>query len=255
MTRSGVDRAEILRGERAHRHGHGLRTGIAAHGGDDGHEHGKRHHLLDGGVEQADHEGGEDRRAEIDEQPDEAVLGGLPDRVGHRFAGHAAEPQDIFGGFLLDDLDHVVGGDHADQPLIRIDHRRRGEIVALEGARHLLLVGRHVDRMNVAVGDLFDVDRPLGAQQPIERHRAHQVEGGIDDEDLIEAVRQILRVAHVVDGLPHRPERRHGDEIGLHDAAGGVLGIFEAPLDRRPLEGGSLARMSVWSCLSRSSMT
>ena len=26
-----VDRAEILRGERAHRHGHGLRPGIAAH--------------------------------------------------------------------------------------------------------------------------------------------------------------------------------------------------------------------------------
>ena len=62
----------------------------------------------------------------------------------------------------------------------------------------------------------------------------------IVDEHLVEAVRQILRVAHVVDGLPHRPEGRHGDEIGLHDAAGGVLGIFEASLDGRPLEGGKL---------------
>ena len=74
----GVDRAELLRGERAHRHGHGLRAGIAAHRGDDRHQHGKRHHLLDGGVEQADHLGGEDGGAEIDEQPEEAVLGGLP---------------------------------------------------------------------------------------------------------------------------------------------------------------------------------
>ena len=52
---------------------------------------------------------------------------------------------------------------------------------------------------------------------------AHQVIGRIDDEDLVEAVGQILGLAHIVDRLPDRPERRHGDEIGLHDAAGGVL--------------------------------
>ena len=51
----GVHRAEVLRGERAHRHRHGLRPGIAAHRRHDRHEHGERHHLLDGGVEQADH--------------------------------------------------------------------------------------------------------------------------------------------------------------------------------------------------------
>ena len=66
------------------------------------------------------------------------------------------------------------------------------------------------------------------------------MKGRIDDEHLIEAVGQILGIAHIVDGLPNRPERRHGDEIGLHDAAGRVLGIFEAPLDGRPLEGRKL---------------
>ena len=66
------------------------------------------------------------------------------------------------------------------------------------------------------------------------------MKGRIDDEDLVEAVGQILGIAHIIDGLPHRPERRHGDEIGLHDAAGRVLGIFEAPLDGRPLEGRKL---------------
>ena len=40
----------------------------------------------------------------------------------------------------------------------------------------------------------------------------------------------------IVDGLPHRPERRHGDEIGLHDAAGRVFRIFEAALERDALE-------------------
>ena len=119
-----VDRAEVLGGERAHRHGHGLRAGVAAHGGHDRHQHGERHHLLDGGVEQADHERGEDRRAEIDEQPDEAMLGRLPDGVGHRLSRDAAEPQDILRRLFLDNLYYVVGGDHAHQPPIRIDHRR-----------------------------------------------------------------------------------------------------------------------------------
>ncbi len=70
----------------------------------------------------------------------------------------------------------------------------------------------------------------------IERDRAEQMIGGIDHEDLVEAVGQIVGLAHVVDRLPDRPERRHGDEIGLHDAAGGVLGIFEAALERDALE-------------------
>ena len=157
----GVDRAEVLRCERAHRHRHGLRPGIAAHGRDDRHEHGERHHLLDGGVEQADHPGGEDCRAEIDQQPDEAVLGGLPDGIRHGLAGDAAKAQNILRCLFLDDLDHVVGGDDAEQPLVGIDHGRRGEIVALEGARHLLLVRGDRNRMNFAFGDLLDIDRPL----------------------------------------------------------------------------------------------
>ena len=61
--------------------------------------------------------------------------------IGDRLAGHAAHPQDVLRRLLLHDLDHVVGGDHPDQPAVGVDHRRRGEIVALELARHLLLVG------------------------------------------------------------------------------------------------------------------
>src|SRR5659263_615240 len=46
----------------------------------------------------------------------------------------------------------------------------------------------------------------------------------------------------MIERLPHRPEGRHGDEIGLHDAAGGVLGIFEASLERRALQGRQLGK-------------
>ena len=59
---------------------------------------------------------------------------------------------------------------------------------------------------------------------------------GIDHEHLVEAVGQVLGQTHIVDRLPHRPERWHGNEIGLHDAAGGVLRIFEAAFQRGALE-------------------
>ncbi len=59
---------------------------------------------------------------------------------------------------------------------------------------------------------------------------------GIDDEDLRERLRQILGLAREVDHLLHRPERRHGDEIRLHQAAGGLLGIEQVAL-----QGGAVA--------------
>jgi len=48
-------------------------------------------------------------------------------------------------------------------------------------------------------------------------------------------VRQFRGFAHVVDRLADVPIRRHGDELGLHPPAGGILRIFESPCDRNPL--------------------
>ena len=48
----------------------------------------------------------------------------------------------------------------------------------------------------------------------------------VDDVDLVEAVRQIRRLAHVVDRLPDGQIRRHRDELGLHPPAGGIFRII-----------------------------
>ena len=58
-----------------------------------------------------------------------------------RLVADAAEAPQILVGLLLDHLDHVVDGDDADQALVGVDHRRRLQVVALELARHRLLVG------------------------------------------------------------------------------------------------------------------
>ena len=54
----------------------------------------------------------------------------------------------------------------------------------------------------------------------------------VDRIDFVEPVRQVRRVAHVVDRLPHGPVRRHRDELGLHPPAGGIFRIIQAALER-----------------------
>ena len=66
--------------------------------------------------------------------------------------------------------------------------------------------------------------------------------GAVDRVDFVEPVRQVRRVAHVVDRLPYRPIRRHGDEIGLHPPAGGILRVFEAPFERIALRRRQLVQ-------------
>ena len=151
-------------------------------------------------------------------------------------AGDAAHAQNVLGRLLLDDLDDIVCRDDAHQALVRIHDGGRGKVVTLKSSRHLLLVGQNVDGMNVAIGNLLDLHAGLGAQQLVERHRADQMEGRVDDEDFEEALGKIGLLADVIEGLPHRPERRHRDAVRLHDAAGGIFRIIEASLDRRPLE-------------------
>ena len=156
-------------------------------------------------LEQAEHRGGQERGREIDQQPVEAALGDGPDRVRQLFvAGHAAERLDVLFGLLLDHVDDVVEGEHADQALAVVDHRRRDQVVALEHARHLLLVVGGADPSAVRLHQIGDRHRPLGAQQPVERHRAEQLACLVDHVELEEALRQIGGLAHVVDGLRRR---------------------------------------------------
>ena len=147
--------------------------------------------------------------------------------VGQFLVADAAHAQKVLLGLLLDDVDHVVDGQHADQPLVLVDDGRRQKVVLLEFARGLFLVHRRRDRMPRLVHDVLDLDRALGAQNLVEVDRAEQLEGRVDDEDLAEMVGQVLVFAHVVDGLADRPERRHRDELGLHAPAGALFRIIE----------------------------
>ena len=54
--------------------------------------------------------------------------------VGQFFVADAAEAQEVLLGLLLDDVDDVVDGQHADQPLVLVDDGGRQKVVLLEDA-------------------------------------------------------------------------------------------------------------------------
>ena len=184
--------AEVAGGERADRHGHGLRAGVAALARDDRHQDRERHHLLELRLEQADHRGGEERGDQVDEQPGEAALARCTRRC-RKLSSAPTPPSalDILVGLLLDDVDDVVDGDHADQPVGLVDHRGRDQVVALEQPRHVLLVVRrlHAARLVVmmsAIG-IGRFERSSRSRGTVPRRDGR----GIDDEELVELVRQV----------------------------------------------------------------
>ena len=108
---------------------------------------------------------------------------------------------------------------------VGVDDGSCDQIVFAEQPRHLFLVVQDGDAAAVFVDQVGQRHRPARAQQHIERHRALPVLRAVDRVDFVEPVRQVRRVAHVVDRLPDGPVRRHRDELGLHPPSGGVFRI------------------------------
>ena len=211
-------------------------SGIAALARDDRRQHGERHHLFELALEQAEYRGRKKGSGEIDQEPVEAAPGDGPDIVRQLFvAGDAAERFQIFVGFLLDDIDDVVDCNDADQPVLGIDHGGCDQIVLAEHPRDFFLVVQHGDAAAVLIDQFGERHGPARAQQHVQRHCALPVVGGIDGIDFIKPLGQVGRIAHVVDRLPHRPLRRHRDELGLHPPSGGVFRIKQPALERDAL--------------------
>ena len=68
-------------------------AGVAAHAGDDRHEHRQRGDLLNRALEQRDHRRGEERRHQVDAEPRQALAQRLERRRRDALvAGHAGQP-------------------------------------------------------------------------------------------------------------------------------------------------------------------
>ena len=102
----------------------------------------RRGQAPDGALEQADDRGGQHGGAEVDQPPDQPL--GEDGPGGSRTVsspGDAAEPLDVLGGLLADDVDDVVHADGAEQAAVAVHHRHLHQVVTLHQPRDLLLVG------------------------------------------------------------------------------------------------------------------
>ena len=91
-----------------------------------------------------------------------------PERLSRRredvlVAGDAREAEHIFGGFVLDDVDHVVHGDDADQLVAFFDNGNGEQVIGGDQPRHFFLV--HVHTRADRIGRHDALQRRLGRHE------------------------------------------------------------------------------------------
>ena len=118
------------------------------------------------------------------------------------------------------------------QAAVAVDHGGGDQGVAVEGAGDVLLVGLGREGAQLLVLDVGQRHGAPAAQQAPERHVAHDLEARVDQEDVVEVVRQVGMGAQIVDGLADRPIFRDRHHLALHQAAGAPLREGQALLDR-----------------------
>ncbi len=150
-----------------------------------------------------------------------------------------AQSFQVLVGHSLDDVHDVIDGDHAHKALRLIHNRHRDKIIPLENPCDLLAIFENRDAAAIDQHDLFEPGAALGPQQSVEEDIAKQAMHGIDDENFEEEIRQIffIRIAHEIDGLPGRPERRRGDKRRLHETPGRFLWEIERALEPSAIDG------------------
>jgi hypothetical protein len=102
--------------------------------------------------EHADHARGDERREQVEAEPDPALAPALPHRAEEvDVVAEAHLPQRLLEGIFGQPVDHLVDRKPAHDLAMDVDHRRRNEVVTLERLGRLVrvVVGREVDRVGV----------------------------------------------------------------------------------------------------------
>ena len=144
----------------------------------------------------------------------------------------------VLGCLVLEDVDQVVGGEGAEEVAVVVDHGEGEQLVALEHARRLLLVGVRGDGDDVRAPQLCD--RGVGRRGDERAQVEHPIEALLLVRDV--DVERLLGVgaerAQLVDHLPGEAVWRHRDPPAGHPPAGAVLVVLQQNIDRVLLAEG-----------------
>ena len=143
---------------------------------------------------------------------------------------HTGHLFNVLGGLFFHNVDGVVYGDDADEPVFGVHDREGVEVVFGEHLRDGLLVLGRRDGNDVRLHDVLDHVVIVREDERAQRERAD--EPALVDH--IAGVDRFLIDAGALDALGrllHGHLRAEGDELRCHDAAGAVLGIAQDLVD------------------------
>ncbi len=223
---------DLAGGESAHDDRRRLAADVAPHAGDDRDERDQGDHLFQRHLEQPHEVAGDHPAEEVGDQPRQAQPGDLErlvtvEQLLLAGAGHLV---DVLGRLVAQNVDDVVDGDDAHQPVSIVHDRHRQQVVLLDHLGHLLLVdvGAHAD--DVADHDILERLARRDHEQLAQGEDADQVAVVVGDVD----VEDHLHVFGLLQGgnrLADQLVLAQRENLGGHDAAGGLFAVLEQLLD------------------------
>jgi hypothetical protein len=143
---------------------------------------------------------------------------------------HGRNTLKVLGVFGLDDVDDVVDGDHAQKPVLLVDHRHGEEVVFLDlggGRLDIQIVGHRDD---VRLHDLGELGLGLGHDQIAQGDHAEQVAAAVRDVDVVDGLLVGRLQAQAFERLAHADVGRKRAVLGGHDRPGRpLLVVPQAP--------------------------
>ena len=147
---------------------------------------------------------------------------------------HSRHLLEVLRCLLLDNVHSVIDGDDTHQPLFQIHNGHGEEVVLAQSLRHVLLIVRGLGPHHVRVHDLFNKVVLVRQQQIPDGQHAQQMPGGIGDVQDIDGLQLAADTADPLKGVRHRHVFLQGQELHVHNGAGGVLRILEYFVDGFP---------------------
>ena len=219
-----IGRAELAERKSADHQCQHLGAGVAAHSGDDRHQHRQCDDLLDRGREASDHGRSEEGRRQVDAEPEQPP----PRCTRHRreqvlVLVQTGRAEGLVLGLLADDVDYVVDRDAAKQDVVLVHHRCGNPVVVRELACHLFGGGLDVDCGEIAVDQRIDRRVRVAGDQTLQRDPADQLVAAIDHVQVVGVVGQFGAQAQVAQHHVDRGVGAHRHHVRIHQAAGAVF--------------------------------
>ncbi len=144
--------------------------------------------------------------------------------------GHAGEPIDVLGGFVLDDVDHVVNRDDANELVLLIHDRDGQEVVGRDLPGDLFLIHLHAGADQIGGHDPLQRRLRRHEQQTPQRDDADEMTTLVHDVE-IEDHLDVAAALNLGNGLADRYVLAQREDARVHDAAGGPLVVLEEVFD------------------------